>query len=89
MADEPEDDELPEIETAEPTEMEYFEVENGYLIFPHGAQWFAECYDASAIRVSMKQPGDIEVMDVLTGKWRKPNQGKPPAEVTAITGGKK
>jgi len=89
VPDEPEDEEeLGEIENAEPTNSEYYEVENGYVIFPHGEQWFAETYDASAIRVSMKQPGDIEIMDCATGKWRKPSQGKPPAEVRAIKGDK-
>ena len=89
MADETEEPEgVGDIQVAEPTEPEYYEVENGYVVFPHGAQWFAECYDASAIRISMKQPGDIEIMDCATGKWRKPSQGKPPAEVTAIKGGK-
>lgn len=84
MTDEPEDDDLGEIENTEPTDGEYYEVEDGYIIFPHGAQWFAETYDASAIRVSMKKPGEIEVMDCVTGKWRKPSQGKPAAELRAI-----
>lgn len=89
MADEPDDDEeLGEIETAEPTVSSYYEVEDGYVIFPHGEQWFAETYDCSAIRISMKKPGEIEVMDVVTGKWRKPSQGKPSAELAAIKGGK-
>lgn len=88
MADEPEEDELGEIEVSEAGGLEFFEVEDGYIIFPHGAEWFAECYDASAIRVSMKKPGEIEIMDAETGKWRKPSQGKPSAEVTAIKGGK-
>lgn len=86
MADEPDppDDELGEITTAEPTDSEYYEVDGGYIIFPRGAQWFAETYDASAIRVVMKKPGEIEVMDVITGKWRNPGQGKPVAELRAI-----
>lgn len=89
MADEPEDDgDLGEIENAEPTDSEYYEVEGGYIIFPHGAQWYAETYDASAIRVTMAKGGEIEVQDVLTGKWRKPSQGKPSAELRAIRGEK-
>ena len=84
MAEEPEDDDLGDVESAEPTDSEFYEVEDGYIIFPHGAQWFAETYDASAIRVSMKKPGEIDVMDCVTGKWRKPSQGKPVAELRAI-----
>jgi len=88
MAEKPEDDDLGDVETAEPTDSEFYEVEDGYIIFPHGAQWFAETYDASAIRVSMKKPGEIEIMDCESGKWRKPSQGKPTAELRAIRGGK-
>ena len=36
MAD-PDDEELGDIEAAEPTEPEWYEVEGGYIIFPHGA----------------------------------------------------
>lgn len=89
MADEPDDEEgLGEIETAEPTDSEYYEVEDGYIVFPHGAQWFAETYDFSALRISMKKPGEIEGMDVTSGKWRKPSQGKPSGNLAAIKGGK-
>lgn len=84
MADELEDDDLGDVETVEPTDSEFYEVEDGYIIFPHGAQWFAETYDASAVRVSMKKPGEIEVMDCVSGKWRKPSQGKQAAELRAI-----
>ncbi|HWU69207.1 MAG TPA: hypothetical protein VN046_10040 [Stenotrophobium sp.] len=87
MADEPDED-LGAIELAEPTEPEYYEVEDGYIIFPHGVEWFAECYDSSAIRVTMKKPGEIEIMDAETGQWRRPSQGKPKAKVTEIKGGK-
>lgn len=88
MADESDDDELGEVESAEPTDADYYEVEGGYIIFPHGAQWYAETYDASAVRVTMAKGGDIEIQDVLTGKWRKPSQGKPSAELRAIRGEK-
>lgn len=90
MTDEPDDPdgELGEIENAEPTDSEYYEVEDGYIIFPHGSQWYAETYDASALRVTMAKGGDIEIQDVLTGKWRKPSQGKPSAELRAIRGEK-
>lgn len=88
MADEPEtpDDDLGEVESVEPTEPDYYEVEDGYIVFPHGAQWFAETYDASAVRITMKKPGEIEIMDVVTGKWRKPSQGKPSGSLAAING---
>jgi hypothetical protein len=88
MTDEPDDEGLGEIQSTEPTDADWFEVEDGYIIFPHGAQWFAETYDASAIRVSMKKPGDIEVMDCMSGKWRKPSQGKQSAELREIRGEK-
>jgi hypothetical protein len=86
MADEPEDPdgELGEIENVEPTDSDYYECEGSYIIFPHGAQWYAETYDASAVRVTMAKGGDIEIQDVLTGKWRKPSQGKPGAELRSI-----
>lgn len=90
MADDPEDDdELGEIEAVEPTDSEYYEVEGAYIIFPHGAQWYAETYDASAIRVTMAKGGEIEIQDAVTGKWRKPAQGKPAAELRAIRGSEK
>ena len=89
MTDEPkDDDELGEIQCAEPKDSEYYEVEGGYIIFPHGAQWYAETYDGSAIRVTMAKGGEIEIQDVATGKWRKPSQGKPGAELRAIRGEK-
>ena len=88
MADDPDDDELGEIETAEPTDSEFYEVEGGYIILPHGAQWYAETYDASALRITMAKGGEIEIQDAVTGKWRKPSQGKPSAELRAIRGEK-
>lgn len=88
MADEPEDDEIGEVEIAEATDPDWYEVEGGYIILPHGAQWYAETFDAAAIRILMAKGGEIEVQDVLTGKWRKPSQGRPSAELRAIKGGK-
>lgn len=90
MANEPDDPEgeLGEIENAEPTDSEYYEVEGGYIIFPHGTQWYAETYDASAIRVTMAKGGEIEIQDAVTGKWRKPAQGKLGVELRAIRGEK-
>lgn len=85
MTEEP-DDELGEVESAEPTDADYYEVEGGYIIFPHGAQWYAETYDASAVRVTMAKGGDIEIQDVATGKWRKPSQAKASADVRVIRG---
>lgn len=82
MADEPEEG-LGEIELAESCDAEWFEVEDGYIIFPHGTEWFAECYDASAIRVNMKKR-DVEIMDCESGAWRKPSQGKPSAQVREL-----
>jgi hypothetical protein len=86
MTDEPDDPdgELGEIENVEPTDSEYYEVEGGFIIFPHGAQWYAETYDASAIRVTMAKGGEIEVQDVLTGKWRKPSQSNARSDVRVI-----
>lgn len=88
MTDEPEDDELGEIETVEPTDADYYEVEGGYIIFPHGAQWYAETYDASAIRITMAKGGEVEIQDAVTGKWRKPSQGKTSADLRTIKGDK-
>lgn len=83
MADEPEDEGLGEIQTAEPTDADFYEVEDGFIIFPHGAQWFAETYDFSALRVRMSTR-DVEGMDCKTGQWRKPSQTGQTGQLKAI-----
>lgn len=85
MADEPEppEDELGEVESVEPTDPEYYDTDAGYLIFPHGSQWYAETYDFSALRITSKT-GEVEGQDVVSGKWRKASQGKSSAGVVSI-----
>lgn len=78
-----ETDDLGEIQTEPPTDSMFYETDTGYLIFPHGEQWFAETYDFSAIRITYKT-GEIEGMDALTGSWRKPAQRAQNASVRTL-----
>jgi len=89
MTDEPEqpDDELgDEIECEGPSDADWYEVEDGYLVFPRGVGWFADEHGASAIKVKMPKGGSVEilVMDGEGWNWRDVTAQKRKGELTVL-----
>jgi len=62
MSDEPDTDDLGNIEVEQLSDAEYVEVEGAVIIAPHGWGWLADTYGACAIRVQMAKGGTVEVL---------------------------
>lgn len=87
MADEPDDDDLGEIEVEDFSDSEYVEVEGAMIIAPRGWGWFADTVDAAAIRVNMAKGGGIDVLhsdDGIRWRWDDVTKFKGGAKVVEI-----
>jgi len=71
MTDEPEDDELGELDVEEESDYEYVQCEKGEVIFPHGFAWYADTHGFNRIFVDYKT-AEVTGEDNETGAMRKP-----------------
>lgn len=91
MADEPEDDDLGDLEVDTEACPDWFECENAYIVACRGWQDVQDHFGAPLIRITMK-PANVEVLvsqdDGETWGWVAVNKFQRQATVTAIKGGK-
>ena len=73
MADEPDDDDLDEIEAEGESPAEWVDCEKGSLCFPHGTAWYADIHGFNRIFIDFKT-GDVMGEDNETGLMRKPTR---------------
>lgn len=71
MTDEPEDEDLDEIEVEEESPAEWVDCEKGSLCFPHGTAWYADIHGFNRIFIDYKT-GEVTGEDNETGLMRKP-----------------
>lgn len=69
MTDEPDEPEDEGVEVEPFSDSEFYEVSDGYVIFPRGAGCFADEHGASAVRVRMGKPGEVDVLVMEGEQW--------------------
>ena len=70
MSDEPEDEDLGEIEVdASEAPTEWWEVEDGYIILPRGAADTADHFGSPALKIRMSKGGALFALVMEGQKW--------------------